>query len=170
MANEPEQTREAARHRMLAHINKSRQRLNNKTAYLRLIAEEEPHEVGNALDELSQLFADISEVFKGMAGDFSAMKDNLDLAEPGKTASIKQRVEARRNYARTLRRLANEEPEQIGEALSIIYSQIDEAVEGIEAMAQRFGFPLEDAAAEDDLKPEEATAQDAEIMAETPVA
>jgi hypothetical protein len=165
MANQ-NQTRETARKRMQAHIKASRAKLNNKTAGLRKIAEAEPHEVGNALEELAGLFGDIAEVFKGIAGDFGAMKENLDLNEPGKTASIRERISARRNYARTLRRLANEEPEQLGEALSIVYGQIDEAVQGIEAMAERFGLPLDEPA--EDMPNHEDAAEDAEIAEETP--
>jgi len=145
MATEHQDKRAAAKQRLNAYIKASRNRLNNKTANLRRIAAEEPHQVGKALDELSRLFSDISEVFKGLAGDASALKENLDLAEPGKTASIRMRVQARRNYAKTLRQVANETPEELGAALNEIYRDLDEAVSGIEAMSERFGLPLGDA-------------------------
>jgi hypothetical protein len=120
---------------------------SEKFATLRQIAEHEPHEVGNALDELSGVFHAVAAVFTGLASDASNFKDNLDLNEPAKTASLRDRVMARRNYAVTLRRLANEEPEELGAAISAVYEQLDEAAGGIEALAQRFGLPL---ATEDD--------------------
>lgn len=150
MATDQETKKAAARQRILAHIRASRIKLNDKTANLRRIAAEEPHEVGNALDELSGLFSDIATVLSGMARETAALKENLNLEEPGRTASIRDRVAARRNYARTLRRIANETPEELGIALSEVYAQLDDAASGIEALAQRFGLPLEESPEEDE--------------------
>lgn len=137
-----EQKRKDAQERIKKFVQASLS-LDSKTAGLRRIAEEEPHEVGNALQEMAGLFQDVAEVFSGLAGDATSLQSNLDLTEPAKTASIRDRVAARRNYARTLRRLANEEPAEIGAALSEVYNQIDDAVQGIEAIAERFGLPLD---------------------------
>jgi hypothetical protein len=137
-----EQKRKQASDRLKKYIVASRNRRNNKTAGLRQIANDEPHEVGIALDEFVQVFSDAAEVLSGLADDAAAFKSNLDLSEPAKTASIRDRVAARRNYARTLRRLANEAPQEIAGALSEVYAQLDDAAEGIEALAERFGLPL----------------------------
>lgn len=141
MATVTEQKRKQATQRVEQYIKTSKKK--DRYAGLRHIAENEPHEVGNALDELAQVFGDISTIFSGLAGDANNFKQNLDLAEPPRTASLRDRVAARRNYAKTLRRLATEEPEELGAAISAVYDQIDVAAEGIEALAERFGLPLD---------------------------
>ncbi len=150
------QKRKDAQERMRQYVLASRNRRNKKTAGLRRIAEEEPHEVTKALEEFQQVFSDIAEVFTGLATDAAEFQKNLDLTEPEKTASVRTRVAARRNYARTLLRLANEQPEEIGAALSEVYFQLDDAAQGIEALAERFGLPLvtEETEAEDVVPPE----------------
>jgi len=70
-----------------------------KFASLRRIAETEPQEVAQAL-------GDLGDSFTRMASQLAALKDNLDLAEAPKEASIRQKVAHRNRYASTLRRLA----------------------------------------------------------------
>lgn len=137
-----EEKRKTARETLKDYVKKAQMRTNKKFASLRQIAMEEPHEVGNALGELGSVFTATAAVFTDLAKQAENFKENLDLNEPGKTASLRERVNARKNYAATLRRIANEQPEELGSALSAVIEQLDEAAEAIETLADEFGLEL----------------------------
>ena len=138
-----EAQREEARVRVAAYVKLRQNQTNKKTAGLRKIAAEMPQEMAKALTEMGSLFTDLATILTGLAGDTDALKSNLDLDAMPKTASIRERVAARRKYARTFRTLANDAPGEIGAALSEVYGLLDDAAEGIETMAENFGLPLD---------------------------
>jgi hypothetical protein len=138
-----EAQREEARFRVAAYVKLRQNQTNKKTAGLRKIAAEMPQEMAKALTEMGSLFTDLATILTGLAGDTDALKSNLDLDAMPKTASIRERVAARRKYARTFRTLANDAPGEIGAALSEVYGLLDDAAEGIETMAKNFGLPLD---------------------------
>jgi hypothetical protein len=107
----------------------------NVYARMREVAAKEPRQVAAALGELA--------VSCGvMASQFSAMKDHLDLNEAPRTASLQARVAARKKFAAEFRRRANDNPEQIADAVIQLYHNIDEIAAAIESFAENMGIEL----------------------------
>jgi hypothetical protein len=113
-----------------------------KFATLRRIAFEEPQEVDGALSQLSEGFAELSEALNQMVV-------NLDMGDQGMgdqaipaTASLKAHIASKKNYAARFRRIAEEVPEQFGQALSEVYIALDGLTEDMEVAAENLGITL----------------------------
>ena len=135
----------------------------SKFARLRRLAEQEPGEVGAAL-------SDLSDSFTRMASQLAALKDNLDLADLPKEASVRQKLAHKNRYGSTLKRLATESPEELAGALSEFYSQLDDVAGEVENFADNIGVEL--TPAEDEGADEEALMIDGpgeEVDEEVPV-
>lgn len=100
-----------------------------------LLAKNEPMEVKSALTELAN-------VFGSLRASFLNMRDNLNLSDPPKTASPTEKKAAASKFAAGLKKLAEEEPEQFGEALSEVYGLLDEAAGAIENLAENSGVEI----------------------------
>jgi hypothetical protein len=100
-----------------------------------LLAKNEPMEVKSALTELANVFGSIR-------ASFLNMRDNLNLSDPPKTASPTEKKAAASKFAAGLKKLAEEEPEQFGAALSEVYGLLDEAAGAIENLAENSGVEI----------------------------
>jgi len=118
-----------------ASLNEIRGITAAKFASLRRIAEQEPQEVAAAIN-------DLSDSFTRMASQLAALKDNLDLAEAPKEASIRQKVAHRNRYGTTLRRLATEAPQELATAITEFYGQLDGLAGELENFADNIGVEL----------------------------
>lgn len=143
-------------------------RIAQKFATLRRIAEEEPQEVGEAL-------SDLETSFKSLAEKLENLKDHLDVTALPKEASIRQKVAHRNTFARGLRHLAAEDPQEIENALNDFYAELNTVVGEIETLADNLGLEIkipedskvdqivfketpEDGAAEETIEAEETVA------------
>src|SRR5882757_7688084 len=73
-----------------------------KFARMRRVAEEEPKEVGAALDELATAFGLMADAIEGL-------RTNLNLVDVDKAAKLAVRIVAARKYASGFRRIAEEQ-------------------------------------------------------------
>jgi len=122
----------------------------SKWARLRQIAGEEPKEADVAL-------AEVADALGTMADALSNLRDNLDLIEAPKTASIQVRLATTKKYATAFKRIAEEAPEVVADAISEVYHSLDDVAGAIEALAENMGIdldltPVEDAFAEEGEK------------------
>ena len=106
-----------------------------KFAQFKQIANEDPSASSDALCELS-------EAFSSMAEASEALIENLDLSPTPKEASLREKVAARKKFATMLKKLANENPERVEEALNEIYNAVDEVALAIENLSSNLGFTL----------------------------
>lgn len=106
-----------------------------KWAKMRHVAEEGAAGVESALSTLAEACA-------GQAEAFDNLKENLDLIQAPKEASLKVRTAAARNYAAAFKRIAEEAPEQLAEALTEAYHSLDEQAGAIEQLAENLGVDL----------------------------
>ena len=122
----------------------------SKWAKMRHMAEEGAQDVEKSLSNLAESCAAQAEAFENL-------RDNLDLIQAPKEASVKTRVTAARNYAKTFQRIAEEAPEQLATALSEAYHSLDEQAGSLEQLAQDLGVdlnatPTEEAFAEEGIQ------------------
>jgi hypothetical protein len=103
---------------------------------MRHVAEEGAAGVESSLSNLAEACAAQAEAFDNL-------KENLDLIQAPKEASLKVRTAAARNYAKSFKRIAEEAPEQLAEAICEAYHSLDEQAGAIEALAQNLGVDLE---------------------------
>jgi len=113
-----------------------------KWAKMRHMAEEAAPEVEHALNDLAEACAAQAEAFDNL-------KENLDLIQAPKEASLRIRVAAARNYAKAFKRIAEEAPEQLAEAISEAYHSLDEQAGALEQLADNLGVDLNASPAEE---------------------
>ena len=118
----------------------------NKYATLQRIANEEPQELGHALNEITAAFASLKEASE-------ALTENLNLTASSDDASLSEKVASRKKYAAALRRIAGENPEAVEEAVQELYHSLDEIAEAVENLASNLDIYLgvESDEGEDDL-------------------
>jgi hypothetical protein len=100
-----------------------------KRSLLRMIAEEAPQDMSQALDQLK-------DIVLGLGDSIDTIKDGLDLIEAPKEASVKARVASRNKFARNFRRIAEEAPEEFSTMLNDLYAQIEDVVDKVEILAE----------------------------------
>ena len=136
-----------------------------KWAKMRHMADEGAADVEHSL-------TDLADACSAQAEAFENLKENLDLIQAPKEASIKIRTAAAANYAKAFKRIAEEAPEQLAEAIQEAYHSLDEQAGAIEQLAENLGVsldasPAEEAFAEEGLaeieEHEEAAPLDEEI-------
>ena len=133
---------------------------------MRQVAAEDAKDVDAALTE-------VGDALGNMADAMGNFRGHLDLIEVPKTASLKVRIATTRRYATAFRRLADESPEVVADALSEVYHSLDDVAGAIENLAENMGIelsltPVEEAFGEEgkeELKGEfpEETAGEAEV-------
>jgi hypothetical protein len=136
----------------------------SKFATLKRIAEEEPEALGEAIAELRDKFMEQVEALDALAENLNLTPDDLvpeegesleeealeGEAKEGKLAKkriAKKRIAKKRiakKFAVGLRRVADEEPEEVSLSLNEIYSNLDHLAEGVENLADNLGVELED--------------------------
>lgn len=113
-----------------------------KYAKMRQVANDAP---GGVEKELQQL----ADACSAQAEAFENLKENLDLIQAPKEASIRLRAAAAKNYARSFKRIAEEAPQQLAEALSEAYHSLDEQAGALENLADSLGVDLHMSPAEE---------------------
>lgn len=108
----------------------------DKWARLRHVATEDAKEVDSAV-------AEVAGALGVMADALSNLREHLDLIEAPKTATLKVRLAAARKYAATFRRIADEAPEIVADAISEVYHSLDDVAGAIETLAENMGISLE---------------------------
>jgi hypothetical protein len=113
-----------------------------KWAKMRHVAEEGAAGVESSLSNLAEACA-------AQADAYGNLKENLDLIQAPKEASLKVRTAAARNYAKAFKRIAEEAPEQLAEAICEAYHSLDEQAGALETLAQDLGVDLNATPAEE---------------------
>jgi hypothetical protein len=116
--------------------------VKTKYAKMRQVANDAP---GGVEKELQQL----ADACSAQAEAFENLKENLDLIQAPKEASIRIRAAAAKNYARSFKRIAEEAPQQLAEALSEAYHSLDEQAGALENLADSLGVDLHMSPAEE---------------------
>jgi hypothetical protein len=93
--------------------------------------------------------AKLAELCSLAAEGFENLRDNLDLVQAPKEASLKVRVAAARNYAKAFQRIAEESPEMLAEAVQEAYKSLDEIAGTLELAADQLGVDVNATSAED---------------------
>ena len=101
------------------------------------IAAREPKDL-----EMKAALTELANFFGSIRASFLNMRDNFNLSDVPKAASLKDKIAAKRNFASGLRRVAEENPQQFGDALSEVYGLLDEAAGAIENLAENSGVEL----------------------------
>jgi hypothetical protein len=113
-----------------------------KYAKMRRVAEENAGGVESCLTNLADACAAQAEAFENL-------RENLDLVQAPKEASLKTRTAAARNYAKSFKRIAEEAPEQLAAAISEAYHSLDEQAGALEMLAENLGVSLDSTPAEE---------------------
>lgn len=121
-----------------AEVAQKTAKIRAKFATLRKFAADEPAAVDAALTQLGEGFGELAEAIR-------TLKVNLDLVEAPKTADMKTRIAAKRNYGARFKRIAEEAPEQFEGALNEFYQAIDGLAEDTENLAGNLGVNLSEA-------------------------
>jgi len=132
-------------------------KVSSKYAALRLVAEQEPQALSEALVELSQAFSTLAEASE-------ALVENLDLAPVPEEGTIKEKVASKKKFASALRKFAEDAPEKVEEAVKELYSSLDEIASAMENLAANLGIDLatEEEVFDDASEVEEETGEIAE--------
>lgn len=115
---------------------KSVKTIQEKWARLRQVAADDPKEADHAL-------AEVAEALGTMADSLTNLRENLDLIEVPKSASIKARIANARKYANGFRRMAEEAPEVVADAISEVYHSLDDVAGALEHLAENMGITLD---------------------------
>ena len=129
---EKKSSRELLREKIAAMTEAKKARIFGR---LRQVAENEPKKAGDSLGELAHSLG-------VMATSMSNFRENLDLSDVPKTASLRARMAAKKKYASEFRRIAMESPEQLADALVEFYNSLDEVASGVENLASNLGIDL----------------------------
>jgi hypothetical protein len=119
--------------------------------------------------------AKLAELCVSAAESFQNLRDNLDLVQAPKGASLKVRVAAARKYAKEFIRIAEESPEILADAVQEAYKSLDEIAGTLELAADQLGVdlnaaPAEEAFAEEGIAEiEHGEAEGEEIAEEAPI-
>lgn len=133
--------REDIRKKIQARLAEKQAAVKAKYAKMRHVADNEPGVVEKDLQQLAEACAAQAEAFDNL-------KENLDLIQAPKEASVKIRVAAARNYAKAFKRIAEEAPEQLAAAVSEAYHSLDEQAGALEMLAEHLGIDLQETSAE----------------------
>ena len=134
MARPIQGAREALRTKVTAR-QAARKAADSKWARLRQVAAEEPKDAEAAMTELG-------EALGCMADAMSNLRENLDLIEAPKTASLAARIAATRNYASRFKLVAEQSPEVVADALGEVYHSLDDVAGAVENLAEWMGLEL----------------------------
>lgn len=168
MANSTKASREALRKKIAAR-KATKGASSPKWNRLRQVAAEEAKDVDSALTE-------VADALGNMADAMGNLREHLDLIEAPKTASLKVRVATSRRYASSFRRLADENPEVVADALSEVYHSLDDVAGAVENLAEHMGIelnltPVEEAFGEEgkeELKGESPAEESEEVKVDIP--
>src|SRR5271157_204502 len=121
-----------------------------KYAKMKHVADNDPGSIEKDLTNLADACA-------AQAEAFDALRENLDLIQAPKGASLKIRVAAARQYAKEFKRIAEEAPQELASAVSEAYHSLDGQAGALEQLADHLGIdlgatPTEEAFAEEGIQ------------------
>jgi|SRR5271166_7155720 len=99
----------------------------------------------------------LADACAAQAEAFDALRENLDLIQAPKEASLKLKTAILRRYAKEFKRIAEEAPQELAQAVSESYHSLDEIAGAIENLAGTLGIdlgatPAEEAFAEEGIQ------------------
>lgn len=97
---------------------------------------------GEGAQGFEKKLARLANLCAAMSEGFSNLRENLDLIQAPKGASLKIRVAAARKYAKEFQRIAEESPEMVAEAVQEAYKSLDEIAGALEMAAEDLGVDL----------------------------
>lgn len=106
-----------------------------KWAKLRRVADENGPEAAEALEQLGAAFGEL-------ADRVDAFRENLDLVDAPKSASLKTRIAARRALGARFKHYAQENPDVLANAVNELFHSLDDVAAGVEAFADNMGIEL----------------------------
>jgi hypothetical protein len=107
------------------------------------------HAATEGATDFEKKIAKLAELCVAAAEGFQNLRDNLDLVQAPKGASLKVRVAAARKYAKSFQRIAEESPEMLAEAVQEAYKSLDEIAGTLELAADQLGVDLNATPAEE---------------------
>lgn len=107
-----------------------------KFAKMRTVAQKAP-------EKLEACLAGLADKCASMAEGWENLRENLGLVKAAKEAPLKVRVAAARNYGKAFKRVAEEAPEKMAEALTEAYQGLNDIAADIEMAADQMGISLE---------------------------
>lgn len=108
---------------------------SKKYARLKQVAAEESNDAAEGLEQLAEAFGHLGDAVQ-------TLRENLDLVEAPKEANLHERIASRRAFAKTFRRIAEEAPEAMEQAIGEVYQQLDGVAEALENYAENLGITL----------------------------
>lgn len=96
-----------------------------------------------APEKLEKHLIGLADKFAAMAEGIENLRENLGLVRAAKEAPLKTRIAAAKNYGKTFRRIAEEAPEKMEEALREAYEGLNDIAADIEMAAEQMGVSLE---------------------------
>jgi hypothetical protein len=129
------------------------------------------HAADEGATGVEKKLAKLAELCSVAAEGFENLRENLDLVQAPKEASLKIRVAAARNYAKSFKRIAEEQPEMLAEAVQEAYKSLDDIAGTLELAADQLGVdlnatPAEEAFAEEGIAEIEHGEAEGEEIAE----
>jgi hypothetical protein len=134
-ANSKKTPQEALRARIAARRQARKTEKVAKYAQMQEVANKTP-------EKLEQLFASVAATANKLAYGFENLIDHLDLVRAPKGAPTNVRVAAAKNYAKGLKKLAEESPDMLETALQEAYKALDEQAAAMEIAAEALGIDL----------------------------
>lgn len=104
--------------------------------------------------EFEKRLARLADLCAAASEGFTNLRENLDLIQAPKGASMPVRVAAARKYAKSFRRIAEESPEQVADAVAEAYKSLDEIAGALEMAADDLGIDLEATPVEEEFAEE----------------
>jgi hypothetical protein len=114
---------------------------------MRLVAAKAPEKLEKHLIGLADKFASASEGIENL-------RENLGLIRAAKQAPLKIRIAAAKNYALKFKKLADEQPEAIANALAEAYNGLNDIAADIEMAAEQMGVDLNESVAPEGMEME----------------
>ena len=148
--------RELLREKVAAHAAEKKAL---KFGRLREVALKESKKAGEAISELAHSMRVVAESFSHLAA-------NLDLTPPPSAASPAAKAAALKKYAAEFRRLAEQNPEMLSDAVIELYHSLDEICAGVENLASNLGIELPTEEAEVEFTEGEGVPEGLEVEGE----
>jgi hypothetical protein len=129
----PNEKRAALREKIAAR--RKERAAASKYARVKHVAAEEPQAAGEGLEQLGEAFGQL-------ADDVQALRENLDLVDASPEAPLKDRIAARRAFAKSFRQVAEENPVMLEDAIKQVYQGLDATAVALENYAENMGLDL----------------------------
>ncbi len=106
-----------------------------KFARVKQVAAEDPQGAGEGLEQVGDAFGQLADAVQ-------YLRENLDLVDAPAEAPLKDRIAARRAFAKNFRQIAEQDPESLEQAINEVYQSLDETAIALENYADNMGLDL----------------------------